>query len=225
MRKKRSLQRDKPIELLRDSKLFAIACEGGEREPNYFSLLEDKKTSSRIKLHIIKDEENTNEKYETKSAPKWVLERALKYFEKYGLKDKDELWFVMDIDKWEVSQLKEIHNHCKNKPNWHIILSNPCFEVWLYLHQQTNILNSDQTTCKLLKKQLSELNNNEAYNCEKYMYYFLDAIKNAKKLDKNPTNFFPEKATTKVYQLAEAVMKIVGDTNFKIFLEQFKPKI
>jgi hypothetical protein len=34
MRKKRGYKRE--VELVRDYKLFAIACEGGKREPDYF---------------------------------------------------------------------------------------------------------------------------------------------------------------------------------------------
>ncbi len=40
MRKKRGYTREIPTELIRDYKLFAIACEGGKREPEYFRLFE-----------------------------------------------------------------------------------------------------------------------------------------------------------------------------------------
>lgn len=53
IRKKRGYKRETRKDLLRDYKLFAIACEGGKREPQYFQLFEF--LSTRIKVDIIED--------------------------------------------------------------------------------------------------------------------------------------------------------------------------
>ena len=50
-RKKRGYSRDVPQELVRDYRLFAIACEGGKREPDYFKLFEH--FSKRVKVDVI----------------------------------------------------------------------------------------------------------------------------------------------------------------------------
>src|ERR1700748_2604146 len=133
MHKKRGYKRETPIELVRDYKLFAIACEGGKREPEYFKVF--RFLSKKIAVDVIEEIVNEDEALSinpNKSAPKWVLNRALRYIEKEGLSDEDELWFVMDVDRWKVDQLREIANYCDQYSNWHIVLSNPCFEVWLY---------------------------------------------------------------------------------------------
>lgn len=113
MHKKRGYKRETPVELVRDYKLFAIACEGSKREPEYFRVLRyiSKKIAVDIIEDIVSDEEalsiNPN-----KSAPKWVLDRAVKYIEKEGLNDDDDLWFVMDIDRWSEEQLREVASYC-----------------------------------------------------------------------------------------------------------------
>ena len=152
MRKKRGYNRDIINPLVRDYKLFAIACEGGKREPEYFQLFE--KISNRITIDIIGDiinDEEMNYIHETKSSPKWVLDRAVRYIEKEGLTEEDELWFVMDIDRWQGNQIREIANYCKQKNNWHIALSNPCFEVWLIYHIKEEIDVKESLDCKELK--------------------------------------------------------------------------
>ncbi|WMJ72246.1 RloB family protein [Cytophagaceae bacterium ABcell3] len=148
-RKKRGYKRDIPQELMRDYKLFAIACEGYKREPEYFKVFPY--LSRRIAVDIIED--NKIDDFSHKSAPKWVLDRAIKYIEKEGLTDEDDLYFVMDVDRWSNQQIREISNYCEQFPNWHVVLSNPCFEVWLYLHKKANFPNHNTASCATLKKE------------------------------------------------------------------------
>jgi hypothetical protein len=108
--------------LLRDYKLFAIACEGSKREPEYFSLFEN--LSRRIKIDIIKESEY-DESFSLKSSPRAVLERAVNYVENSDFIDEDELWLVIDVDKWGINLIKELFEHCNSKKNWHIAISNP----------------------------------------------------------------------------------------------------
>ncbi len=121
-------------------------------------------------------------KYETKSTPKWLLDRAIKYIEKEGLIDEEELWFVMDIDRWEIEQIREIAELCKNNTNWHIAISNPCFEVWLYFHKSPTIPDEVKQSCKKAKIKLATLTKN-GYNKDEYIIKIADAIKNAKDSD------------------------------------------
>lgn len=53
----------------------------------------------------------------------------MKYIEKNDLKDEDDLWFVIDKDRWTDAQIRELANYCQGYANWHIVISNPCFEV------------------------------------------------------------------------------------------------
>lgn len=135
--KKRGYTKDIPEELVRDYKLFAIACEGERREPEYFRLfsLMSKKIKVDIIEDIVSDEELAN-KYKQihRSAPQWVLDRAITYIEKENLIDEDDLWFVIDTDRWTEEQIRNLAEYCESHHNWNIVISNPCFEVWLYFH-------------------------------------------------------------------------------------------
>lgn len=225
MRKKRGYKREIPENLLRDYKLFAIACEGQKREPEYFKTF--RFLSRRIAVDVIEDvvsEEEALSINPNKSAPKWVLDRAVRYIEKEGLNNEDDLWFVMDIDRWEPSQILEIATLCDQYPNWHIVLSNPCFEVWLYLHKESNISKSKSKECSDFKSEISQFEKG-GYHPIKFIPFLPDAIVNAKALDSKPAYYLPEFKTSKVYQLGESVLRVVGKKGFDDFIKITLPKL
>lgn len=81
--KVRGYTREVPQEKVRDYSLFAIACEGTEREPDYFRLFDG---TDRIKVDIIEDGEG--------SAPSKVLARVADYISENQLNAEygDSLW-------------------------------------------------------------------------------------------------------------------------------------
>lgn len=225
MRKKRGYNRETPIALARDYKLFAIACEGGKREPAYFRTFQH--ISSRIAVDVIEDTVSDVEVLSinpNKSAPKWVLDRAVRYIEKEGLNDEDELWFVLDIDRWEFNQLKEIADYCEQNTNWNIVLSNPCFEVWLYLHKKKDFSNSNSISCGDFKHEISTLENG-GYHPLKWIPNLLIAIENSEFIDTNKNYFYPEVKTTKLYHLGKAIVEVVGKKGFEHFCNYIIPEL
>ncbi|HND49180.1 MAG TPA: RloB family protein [Anaerolineales bacterium] len=153
--KKRGYDRDTPNELLRDYKLFAIACEGSKREPDYFNVFQY--ISKKIKVDLIQDyvsDEELLEIHDNRSAPKWVLDKAMKYIEKNDLKDEDDLWFVIDKDRWSEEQIRTLAAYCDRYRNWNLVISNPCFEIWLYFHNKSNISLSSSLSCTDFKKEI-----------------------------------------------------------------------
>ena len=134
-RKKRGYIREIPDdEFKRDYRLFAIACEGSKREKEYFQQFEG--ISQRVLVEYIEDEEYRTD---PPSSPSHVLRRAVEYAEKASLNDEDSIWLVMDVDKWGNKILNEVHDECNKRQNWHIVLSNPCFEIWLLYHTADNL--------------------------------------------------------------------------------------
>lgn len=225
MRKKRGYKREVPVELVRDYKLFAIACEGGKREPEYFRVFEY--LSNKIKVDIIEEKVSNEEllqKFETKSAPKWVLQRAITYIEQEGLIDEDQLWFVMDVDRWSTEQLREIAEYCKDYPNWHFVLSNPCFEVWLYFHKKSDINLSKSETCSDFKNEVSTLEKG-GYHPLKFIPLLPNAIANSKAADSDTNYFLPKPKESKVYQLGEAIFQVIGKNRFDDFISSTLPKL
>ena len=223
MRKKRGYSRETTTKLLRDYKLFAIACEGAEREPQYFNTFEY--ASTRVKVDVIKDSsDDADGASHNKSSPTWVLDRAVKYIESQGLSEEDQLYFVVDKDRWSREQLNILAEYCNRHSNWNLVISNPCFEVWLYFHFRNNIEASTSTTCKHFKSEIASFEKG-GYHPYTFIPNLLNAIDNAKSADKNPTHYFSEFKETKVYQLAEALIKTIGINDFNKFVNEVIPRL
>ena len=220
--KNRGYKREIPQKLVRDYKLFAIACEGSVREPEYFKLFQY--LSSKVKIDIIEEYLNEEETVVcTKSSPNWVLNKAAKYIAENNLLDEDELWFVLDVDRWTAKQIYGLVSYCKSNSNWHVVLSNPCFEVWLNFHQRKTIRRS-LTTCKDLKKELATFDK-AGYNRFNYIQKITTAISNSRNADSNPNHFFPELKETKVYLLADALIQSGSYEEFNKFITITIPKL
>jgi len=223
MRTKRGYDRDTPKNLQRDYRLFAIACEGGKREPEYFNLF--RFISKRVAVDIIDEvvsDVDMEQTHQHKSAPKWVLNRAMMYIEKEGLSEEDELWFVLDKDRWSDEQLREIFEYCQQHANWNIVISNPCFEVWLYLHRKKDIDAIPQESCAEFKHILHDFEKG-GYHPLKFVGDLLTATSNAKAMDEDHNYFIPAQKRTKLYMLVDSIMNFVGNNEFKYFLDLTLP--
>ena len=109
----------------RDASLIFIACEGEQTERQYFSF--NCLKNSRVKLIIIPSD--------GKSAPSYVLDNLKARTKSYSLNVSDQMWIVSDIDKWNYeTQLKPLFGKKIKTIPVQLALSNPCFEVFLYLH-------------------------------------------------------------------------------------------
>ena len=201
----------------KDYSLFVIACEGTEREPEYFRPFD---SIDRIKVDIVEHTIGHRD-----SAPKQVLERAKQYIEKVGFSeaDGDTLWFVVDVDKWPREQLEELASFANSSKNCHITISNPCFEVWLLYHKLANLDSTGCSTPTQTKQSLHKL--------EKGGYYYLNylplietAIQNAKLHDSCPNHHYPKAKETKVYLLADALLAKIGKPRFDKFVAEITDK-
>ncbi|MEO0582433.1 MAG: RloB family protein [Bacteroidota bacterium] len=181
----------------RDSFFLIIACEGAKREKEYFQALIGK--NQRIKLFVLAPE---NEDH-GKSAPKWVLDRAAKYEEKYGLSGEDQLWLVMDVDRWDISVLREMARYAKEKDQWGLAISNPCFEVWLLAHYMDLTIGRIQK-CKDLKSLLGRTTE-DGYDLKDVLTRTQAAIDQMQAKDSTPQHFLPKPMHTKLYQLVASV--------------------
>ena len=206
--KVRGYTRDVPQEKVRDYSLFAIACEGTEREPDYFRLFDG---TDRIKVDIIEDGEG--------SAPSKVLARVAEYISTNQLDADygDSLWCVIDKDKWPQDQIEELHSFCNQKDNWHLVISNPCIEIWLLYHKLDDLTNLNMATAQDAKRALDGIEKGGYYYI-KYLPLMLHAIENASKADTNPVGYMPEHLQTKVYQLGKALYERMGKVRFEKFV-------
>jgi hypothetical protein len=200
MKRNREYKKGGPF---RDASLFIIACEGAKREANYFKLFNEKSTRIRV---VVREGSNSGED-PGKSAPNWLLDWAICKVEEFGLGENDSLWFVSDVDRWTQKSLRILNEECKKNKNWYIVLSNPCFEVWLFLHI-SDISKSTSCTCKELKNEIHKLTRGNTH-VETLIKNIDIAVIRAKKADHDPSHYLPSQKITKVYILAEKLIEIV----------------
>ena len=202
----------------RDARLIIIATEGRKTEPIYFQALKDEYSSSGVHVEIIDRETNS-------SNPVSVMEALDNFAKEYEIAHNDELWMVIDRDyqSWGEKEISFVAQQCHRKKGYHLGLSNPAFEMWLLLHvrdiheysdseKDKMFQNSRQGTRRTyLEKELSDVlpdgYDKSRYNAN-YLIKHLDiAIKQAKELDTNPHERWPNKLGTRVYRLAEKIKK------------------
>ena len=68
------------------------------------------------------------------TSPEHVLKQLNDYKSQYELEADDELWLVVDKDRWTEAMLSRVATECSQEIAMHMALSNPCFELWLLLH-------------------------------------------------------------------------------------------
>ena len=195
----------------RDSSLIVIAAEGAVTEVQYFENFVTKEHfySSRVRVEVVKRDDPTH------SSPLHVLESLDKIITDFELNDGDELWLLIDKDRWTPAQFAEVSTKC-NAKNINMSVSNPCFELWLLLHfreisSQLDLFNTSDKITAELKSILGSYN--KTIKFEKFKDYVYSAISNSKIIDSNPADRWPQKTGTHVYKLAESILKFHSKDN------------
>ena len=217
MRSRNSLMRERR-EAFRDARLIVIASEGKDTERLYFKALAKEYTNPRVHVHILE----RNEAEQNNSSPEHVLKQLNNYKEQYALEADDELWLVVDKDRWTEAMLSRVATECAQDNYMHMALSNPCIELWLLLHlvdvsslspeeQQQwleNRRNSRRTDpyLKIRLRQEMGAYHEASYDAQMLIAHVEEAITRAKALDRNPADRWPQALGTRVYLLAESVM-------------------
>ena len=217
MRSRNSLMRERR-EAFRDARLIVIASEGKDTERIYFKALAKEYTNPRVHVHILersKDEQNN-------SSPEHVLKQLNDYKGHYELEPDDELWLVVDRDRWTEAMLSRVATECAQDNFMHVALSNPCIELWLLLHLVDATLltpeeqqlwmenrrkskNADPYLKVRLRQEMGSYHES-SYDAKMLIEHVEVAIARAKALDKNPADRWPQTLGTRVYLLAESVM-------------------
>lgn len=217
MRSRNSLIRDRH-EAVRDARLVIIATEGKDTERIYFRALAKEYANPRVHVCILQravGEENN-------SSPEHVLNQLSACRRNYFLEADDEMWLVIDKDRWTDEMLSHVALCCSKDSTMHLALSNPCFEIWLILHlldvpamadeeralcyeNKRNTRRTDTYLKILLRKLMGSYRESE-YDTSKLVPYVETAIERARALDANPDDRWPQTLGTRVYLLAESIM-------------------
>ncbi|MEA2103698.1 MAG: RloB family protein [Candidatus Cloacimonadota bacterium] len=186
---------------------FYISPEGSKTEYNYFNSIELKKELRLENIEIIPIPRKIKD---TRSAPKDVLDRLNNYLGKNKINPSKFNFcsLVIDYDNWGNKKLKQINKSIKQK-NYHLYVSNPCLELWFILHKKDAIcayatpdnkrINTPDK-CKKLCNSLFHGSYHKLYSLTEI------AIKNAKKLDNNSEEDWPNDIGTHLYKLFEKLI-------------------
>lgn len=201
-RKRRPLNRAIPY--LRDTKLVIIASEGERTEKQYFEDIFGSR-SPRVQVKVLETQAGT-------SAPKHVLSRLKNYVREIPLFEDDELWLVIDKDRWPNEQLHKVAQECW-RCSFGLAVSCPCFEVWLFLHftdATPDMQNLSSGGIKYrLRIQLGGYNQS-SLDTSRFMPYYVDAMRRAIQLDVNPSATWPDHLGTHVYKVVRAIEALLS---------------
>ena len=205
-------------EAFRDARLIVIASEGKDTERIYFKALAKEYTNPRVHVHILERSEDE----QNNSSPEHVLKQLNDYKGHYELESDDELWLVVDRDRWTEAMLSRVATECAQDNFMHVALSNPCIELWLLLHLvDATLLTSEEEQLwmenrrksknadpylKVRLRQEMGSYHESSYDAKMLIEHVEVAIARAKALDKNPADRWPQTLGTRVYLLAESVM-------------------
>jgi hypothetical protein len=217
MKANRKLSRNPRISGIRSPRLIVIASEGMHTEKIYFEDMASVKYYRNPGVHV-----EVLERDETASSPEHVIITLDNYRKKYSLtlnKD-DELWLVIDRDRWKLRELSSVATKCYQK-SFLLACSNPCFELWLLLHikslsdySKTELDDLTKNKHVSRKRTLLEqeiINIIGSYNKQnpdtsKFLPFVETAISRARTLDSTPTDRWPNCLGTRVYKLAESIL-------------------
>lgn len=111
--------------------LFIIVSGGEKRERDYFMLISDMTTFPRIDIKFVANVAGTPE---GGLSPDKMYEEAVRlkadYDEGRPADIEDRMFLLSDVDHFVV-ELQRIKPFCE-KDGMELIVSNPCFELWLY---------------------------------------------------------------------------------------------
>lgn len=186
----------------KEGKLYFIFCEGEKRETNYFYFFN--RIASQIIIQIVPIEDGKNSPIGLyNNACQNLIKGEKNPYPSYILNDGDEIWFIIDTDKWgkEVVTLRDsIIKH----QNWFVAQSNPSFEVWLYYHFEKE---KPKTTVENWKSFLNEVVKG-GFNPNKHPIYIETAVLNSEK-NYSSTNNQPDTVTTELFFLAKKILPLV----------------
>ncbi len=215
MAKKRKYTKEEVRPQRRSYSTLWIFPEGSKREVEYFTYFKD--ISSQIKVVI--DNDVDKEKKDTRSHLDWIKERYSEVSKDIDRTVGDSVWFVIDVDKNDGTKIHNFRNSLIVEKNTYVLISNPCFEVWLLYH--CNHSEPYNTSCQIMKTRLHEITKGKSHPLN-LLSGIYDAIKLAKSEDPQPGYFFPKPDAacySKVYELIEYIQEKITVDEFNKFIE------
>jgi len=210
MRKRKNFERREGD---KSARLVVIAAEGRRTENIYFESMKISLCASDVHVEVL-------HRNSDRSSPEHVYDQIRQFMSEYNIEDDDQLWIVVDRDRWEDSMLSNVAQHCSQNDNLYFCVSNPCFELWLLLHIEDIAMYDDENMLALsmnkktngqtwLKRRIRKLMGHykeSNYDAMALLPYVQLAIERAEKLDISLKDRWPQRVGTRVYMLAKSII-------------------
>ncbi len=195
----------------RSAQKIYIFCEGKDREYKYFKFFEGMDSRLNLIIYELKGAED--------NSPNGLFQLACQCLKKtsdnpnpmYDYRTDDLVWIVLDTDQDKFDSRKaalmRVRAQCEEE-NWKVAQSNPCFEVWLYYHQESDKPVFDEIHVPAKWKQLVNKVIKGGFDSRKHQKWIGQAIANSKQHFQRNEDGFPDIATTEVFKLAEHILSI-----------------
>jgi len=199
-RKKRPVERGNGT--LRDTRLIVIATEGAKTEKQYFEGI------SRHRYRIRRVQVRVEATADAKSAPEYALARLDAYCDEFQIGEDDELWLMVDVDRWGAKKLAAVAQKALQK-GYHLAISNPCFELWLLLHfeEPSVALKTCAALTKRLKERLPGYRKSNLGTDAFTMEAIRNAVRRAGSVGNDEQARWPKTRGTQVYKVVEELLK------------------
>lgn len=133
----------------------------------------------------------------------------MNYISSYNLPE-DTAWLIVDMDQQQKRHLPGICKEARQE-GFNTAISNPCFELWLWLHHFEVDMNLTNAT--KLKRKLGDTisgfdtNNWNPIENPEHQKWISDAISRAKALPGSNTELMPQFPGTQLWRLVERIME------------------
>jgi len=205
-------------------KSFYVIVSGGEvRERNYFQTILNQDSFGRIKIEFIADPRQLN--------PDGLLEIAKYKHEHYKTSQEntpDKIFIVSDTDHF-YNDLVRISPECRNEDIL-LIISNSCFEVWLYygkFEKEPTDFAIPADYRKISKSFKTYLGRKVkgGVNPKTAIFDIFVAIQNAKNNYEEDEKAIPKLFSTNMFVLAEEILPLIDHELKKLTTENEQKKV
>lgn len=198
------------LEPSKDSAKIFIICEGAKTEVKYFSYFD--KFSSNLQIIVVPPQNNH-------TSPDKLMELCENKFfaedSKLSIRDRDEIWFVIDTDDWNTGgKIELLKEYCRNKQEQsfsvNVAQSNKSFEIWHYYHHFSSPPTEEELEGFESFKHYLNDKISGGFNPNTMPILIFEAITNTKSNFSSCEKGQPNLYTTEVYILAERIVGLIG---------------
>lgn len=142
MRKRKDFKRREGV---KSARLVVIAAEGRNTENIYFESMKVSLCASDVHVEVLHRDSN-------ESSPENVYEQIRKFMSEYNIEDDDQLWIVVDKDKWKDKMLSAVAQYCAQiiKGGVNFIMSPAKQEQHQIFLKEALLLHNSLTLCRSL---------------------------------------------------------------------------